>query len=1016
MTGSPIAIQVILNTFKNDTGLRKFNTSLFLVVAFLIASGCVTQKKKDDVGVVGKAFHDMTARYNGYYNATVLMTESMLELESQHQENYKNILPIYKYTAAENPKAVADKLDNAIKKVTVVVGLHRPSHWTDDCYLLMGQAQYLKQDYESAEETLSFFMAEFNPKEMAKKKAKSKAFKKQKKLLKQGSKAEKSDKDDGDEKPKFSKKEKQKLAKLKRKVREKERKQKIKEAKKAKKKKGKKPAAPRKKPGEDATEKVTKKDKDEEAEPIVEEEGLPAPGSISLGNLGNDVVESSPESYFLRHRPAYQVGVLWLARTYIERENFPNAERLLNQLERSPSTFNDVRRDVAVAKATFFLKQKKYDQAVEPLETAISLSNDRQMKARMNFILGQIHQMSKRGESAHAAYAQVLKYHPPFEMEFAARLNMALSGVNAAGESERQLEKMLKEEKNREHWDQIYFALAEIALERGDREGAMKNLKLSLLNSSRNVSQKADSYLMVADLYFEDQNFLDAKLYYDSTLLVMTNVDPRYNRVSGLALSLEGIAENIKTVLLQDSLLRISRMSDDERREIAEKIYKQREEERLRKLKEKASASAGAGAPNAPKGFQPADAKSKSKFWAYDDKEVKRGEREFQRKWGSRELADNWRRSNQQSIGSEEGDLADKGRRGSMSEDDLKEILKDVPDTPEKAAAANRQIEAALFALGGLYRDRIQNYPKSIEALNELLSRYPETQYQLDALYYLYLSHKDLGDEANAQLYYDKIVFGYPNSNYARILKDPDFLTRVAAKENTLAEYYDETYAAFQNRQYLVAYERITKVGEKFGATNKLQPRFALLSAMCVGNIEGKDQYIESLKEVIAKYPNEPEATRAKEILRLLGEKVGSGPGQERDLPQSQGQVGNYKPEDDQLHYVIVVFKNEVMLNDAKISITDYNNKYHSLLKLRMNNIYLGDGDSRYPIIAIRRYKDKAEAMDYYKTVLKNEKDFLDKSKFDYEVLPIGQDNYRELLKTKNLDDYRVFFELNYLK
>ncbi len=995
--------------FKILAGLKKFNTSLILIAAFLIASGCVTQKKKEDVGAVGKAYHNMTARYNGYYNADVLLYESTLELDAQVQDNYNKILPIYKYVEADNPKAVADRIDKAIKKVSVVVNLHRVSHWTDDCYLLMGQAQYLKQDYEAAEETLEFLMAEFNPKEMEKKAAKSNAYKKRKKALKKGELS----KDDGVDKSQLSKKERQKLAKLKRKAREKERKQKIKEAKKRRKNKGKKKSPPRKKPKEEE-----KQDKvveaDEEVDDLLSDPSVrPAPGSITLGNLGNDVVESDPENYFMKHRPAYQEGVLWLARTYIERQNFSNAERLLNQLERSPSTFDDVRRDAAVAKACYFLKQKKYDQAVEPLETAISISNDRQLKARMSFILGQIHQQAKRGQAAYAAFEQVLKNSPPYEMEFTARLNLALAGVNSEEESVRQLERMLKEEKNKEFQDQIYYALAEIALEKGDRKKAIENLELSLQNSSRNISQKAESYLLLADLYFEDQNFVDAKLYFDSTLLVMTNADERYGRVSAMAANLKDIAENIQIIARTDSLLNISRMTDSERRELAEKIYKQREEERLKKLREKATA--GANSPNVPKGLQPADAKNKSKFWAYDEKEVKRGEREFQRKWGSRELSDNWRRSNQQSIGGGEETFADNSVKG-ITEEDINEILKDVPDTPDEIAAANRQIEAAYFALGGLYRDRIQNYRKAIESLNTLLERYPETQYQLDALYYLYLSYKDLGDIANTQLYYDKIVNGYPNTNYARILIDPEYLSRVMAKENTLTDYYNETYGLFQSRQFQLAYERISKVGEKFGATNKLQPRFALLSAMCVGNMEGKDEYIESLKEVIAKYPEAPEASRAREIMRLLGENVASGPGQQRDLPKGQGQVGDYKVADDQLHYVIVVFKNDVSLNDAKIAITDYNNKYHSLQKLRMNNIFLGDGDTRYPLIAIRRYKDKAEAMDYYRTVQKNEKDFLDKKKFDFYVLPIGQDNYRELLKSKNLDDYRTFFELNYLK
>jgi hypothetical protein len=213
-----------------------------------------------------------------------------------------------------------------------------------------------------------------------------------------------------------------------------------------------------------------------------------------------------------------------------------------------------------------------------------------------------------------------------------------------------------------------------------------------------------------------------------------------------------------------------------------------------------------------------------------------------------------------------------------------------------------------------------------------------------------------------------------------------------------------------------LAYERIGKVGELFGGTNKLQPRFALLSAMCIGNIQGKPSYVEALKDVIAKYGDQPEATRAKEILRLLGEETASGPGQKRDLPGSPGQVGNYRVTDDQLHYVLVIFKKDISLNDAKVVISDYNTKYHNLQKLRMNNIYLGEGENKFPLIAIRRFTDKKEAMDYFNTIPKNKQDFLDPVKYEHEVFPISQDNYRELLKEKNIDQYRVFYQANYLK
>ncbi len=997
--------------------LRKINTSVIFIVALLVVSGCVTQKSKEDIGVIGKAYQNTTARYNGYYNAGLLLDESTLELEKQHQDNYSHLLPIYKYVEADNPKAVAEDLDKAMEKVSIVVNLHRISQWTDDCYLLLGKAQFLKQEYESAEETFEFMTAEFHPNAVAEREAKAKARKNRKKAVKKGKSPRTSSSGSnsgGDDKVKLTKKERERLAKQKKKQRDKARKQHNKEVKKARKKGTK--APPRNKP-------VSTQPKPKNEEIIAAGESqpentntLPAPGSIRLGDLQPRVPEGDPEKYIIKHRPSYQEGILWLAKTYIERENWTNAERLLKQLETNGSTYPDVRLEAAKAKAHFYIRQKKFTQAVAPLETAISMSKDHYMKARLSFILGQIHTEAHRNQEAYAAFEQVLKNQPDYEMEFSARMKLATAGVNSEEESIKQLERMLKEEKNKEFQDQIYFALAEIALAKGDKKEGIKNLELSLRNSSRNMSQKAEAYLLLADLYFEDQLFVKAKLYYDSTLLVMPITDERYGRANRTASNLEDIAKNLQIITLQDSLLRISSMTSDERREVALKIKKDRDAKKLAELKAKAAKQSETRRGSSGPGFGNNVGGNKSNFWAYDDRDVKQGIREFRRKWGTRTLEDDWRRSNRQSISElAEALSSDNEAPAALTDEEVDEILKDVPGTDKEINAANKQIEAALIALGALYRDRLQNYPKAIDALNELLNRNPTTQYQLDALYYLYLSYKDLGDAANAKLYYDKIVNGYPETRYAKILKDPNYLKSFMDQEMKLTLYYDETYSAFEGRQFQEAYDRISKVGEKFGSTNKLQPRFALLSAMCIGNIQGKENYIEALKEVIAKYPEEPEAARSKEILRLLGVKVGSGPGQQRDLPTEKGQVGAYKIFDDKLHYVIVVFHDNVSLQNAKIAVADYNSKYHKQQKLRMNNIYLGTGDDKLPIIAIRRFRDKKEAMDYYNTVQKNKQDFLDEEKYSYELLPIAQQNYRELLRSKTVDQYRVFFELNYL-
>lgn len=217
------------------TNFLKISTLTFLTIAVWIISGCTTQKVKGEYTGLKKVYHNTTQRYNGYFNATVLMEESEANLTQQYVDNYNKILPIFPYTKADNPQAVAEPLDEAMKKVSVAVNLHRGANWTDDCYLLLGQAQYLKQDYETAEETFEFMEVEFSnnlkkrgslSERAREREAKTKADKEA--YRKERIKEMKEERDARDESRADEKKTKAKAAKAKKKARDKERKDKIK--------------------------------------------------------------------------------------------------------------------------------------------------------------------------------------------------------------------------------------------------------------------------------------------------------------------------------------------------------------------------------------------------------------------------------------------------------------------------------------------------------------------------------------------------------------------------------------------------------------------------------------------------------------------------------------------------------------------------------------------------------------------------------------------------------------------
>ena len=146
----------------NNVKLFTKSVSIFLLFVLLTPS-CVTQKKNDDPKGFSLFMQNLTAKYNGYFNASVLMKEANVKLAAQHVDNYSKILDIYPEAVVENPKSVAPDLDKAIEKIAAVATYHRSSDWTDDCYLLLGKAQYLKHEYDNAQETFEYLTEVYNP-------------------------------------------------------------------------------------------------------------------------------------------------------------------------------------------------------------------------------------------------------------------------------------------------------------------------------------------------------------------------------------------------------------------------------------------------------------------------------------------------------------------------------------------------------------------------------------------------------------------------------------------------------------------------------------------------------------------------------------------------------------------------------------------------------------------------------------------------------------------------------------
>ena len=129
--------------------------------------------------------------------------------------------------------------------------------------------------------------------------------------------------------------------------------------------------------------------------------------------------------------------------------------------------------------ADLYIKQKRYAEAIDPLEKSIELVSGKRTRYRLTYLLAQLYEQTGNGSKASTLYRKVVKMNPPYDVEFNARINIAgVFDINSGDPQEmsRDLEKMLKNSKNKDFQDQIYFALGNLSMKEGDVPGALELL------------------------------------------------------------------------------------------------------------------------------------------------------------------------------------------------------------------------------------------------------------------------------------------------------------------------------------------------------------------------------------------------------------------------------------------------------------------------------------------------------------------------------------------------------------
>ena len=271
--------------------------------------------------------------------------------------------------------------------------------------------------------------------------------------------------------------------------------------------------------------------------------------------------------------PSRYTAYVWLIRCYTETERYVEAFEIIQQMQTDENFPRALEGEFAAATADYYARQLYYKEGIPFLSIAVKQTGKKEDKLRYKYVLAQWYQETDNPEKASQTFREIVRMNPPYKMAFNARISAAgtFTGTGDAEKLKKELHKMLRDKKNLEFRDQIYFAMGNISLKEGNKKQAMEEFSKSAFLSSTNLYQRALSCLTLAQIYFEEPEYKKAQSYYDSAMVVIDNKYPNYQQIYDRHKSLTRLTDNIYAVEREDSLQRIAQMDEKTRNSLIDK-------------------------------------------------------------------------------------------------------------------------------------------------------------------------------------------------------------------------------------------------------------------------------------------------------------------------------------------------------------------------------------------------------------------------------------------------------------
>lgn len=589
--------------------------------------------------------------------------------------------------------------------------------------------------------------------------------------------------------------------------------------------------------------------------------------------------------------PSRNDALIWLAKTYLEDNQYGESAGLLNILQEDPNLPKRLVPQLHEITAYWYFKQAAYDSAAVHLEKALPAAPTSFDRSRWQFLLAQLYELTGQFDKASAYYiASARKTVDPL-IEIYARLNNAKMLRNSGNIRElnyniERLVKMARKDKYENYRDIIYHSAGQLSMKKPDTLVASAFFEKSISVNKDNLKFRNQAHLALGRIAYHQKAYKKAADHYDSLDISEPSLLTDSAEVVDRKASLRKVADQLSIIQMEDSLQMIASMPLDEQEKFVRKlIRKMRKDKSIPDTDSDAGLTSGGTLLNsfgATGSNEPADlfsSSTKGDWYFYNNGAKSRGFSEFKSRWGKRENVDNWRRQAAVSAAimqTATDPLAPSDPNIANSSDssqlyNYETMMSNLPVTTEKMDSSNMRLSAALLELARLFQYELIDYHQAVQTYELYLQRFPEKLEDGQVYLGLHYCNKKIGDAERAAYYLKLLEKTFPGSQALKSITDP--LSLQPEKNNPIVSAeYDRIYQLFMQENFDEAMEAKRDADTKHG-DQYWTPQLMYMEAICLIKCATDSEAILALSGLITRFPESPLGKKASALLDVLNRK-----------------------------------------------------------------------------------------------------------------------------------------------